>query len=246
MVITVITVTKNCKESVVKTIDSVVRQNVAEASVEYILCDGNSTDGTYEIAKEYQNKYGCITTYSQLDSGIYDAMNKSMTYATGDYIIFLNSGDYFIDNSVLGKIITFCLENGLPDIVYGDIVTSDNNNCTIYKKSSFSWKSLIMANTICHQGIIAKKSLFDEYKFDLSFKYCADRDWIYHMYFGHKRFKHMNEFIVYYDADGFSSSDSARKAIVDERYRLQKKYCPLFLWVHKMIRSILRILNIDN
>ena len=99
----VVTVSFNCAGLIAKTIESVLRQDYA--SLEYIVIDGGSTDGTAEIIREYQDRlaYWC----SEPDGGIYQGMNKGIQQAQGDWIIFMNAGDTFADDHVLTQIASY-------------------------------------------------------------------------------------------------------------------------------------------
>ena len=100
MKITVVTIAYNCVKDIETTIKSVVEQTYKD--IEYIVIDGVSTDGTLEIIKQYSDQISCII--SEPDKGIYDAMNKGLYKATGEWIIFMNAGDSFVDNNVISDI----------------------------------------------------------------------------------------------------------------------------------------------
>ena len=104
MRISVITVTLNCGSTIERTIKSVISQQ--NTNYEFIIIDGKSTDGTCDIIEKYMDN---ITYYvSEPDQGIYYAMNKGIVQATGDYLIFLNGDDYFVDDTVLARIKKHC------------------------------------------------------------------------------------------------------------------------------------------
>ena len=97
--ISIITVCYNAAHLLAKTVESVIEQTYK--NIEYIVVDGNSTDNTNDIIAQYRNK---ISTYlSEPDSGIFDAMNKGISMAKGDLIIFLNAGDYFGDSALISQ-----------------------------------------------------------------------------------------------------------------------------------------------
>ena len=98
--ISIVTVTYNCKDTVEKTIQNVLKQTYP--NIEYIVIDGNSTDGTKEIIERYADRLAYWV--SEPDKGIYDAMNKGIKAATGDWILFRNSGDYFFEPSTVEKV----------------------------------------------------------------------------------------------------------------------------------------------
>ena len=115
--VTVVTVTYNAAESLEKTILSVLQQNYS--NVEYIIIDGGSTDGSVEIIKKYSDKIAYWV--SEPDRGIYDAMNKGIRKATGEWINFMNAGDLFFHESTLSSV--FSKQNhSLYDIMYSDVM----------------------------------------------------------------------------------------------------------------------------
>ena len=115
--ISVVTVCRNEAETIERTIRSVVMQTYPH--LEYVIIDGHSTDGTLEIVRRYQD---VCRFRSEPDNGIYDAMNKGVKYTTGDYIIFINAGDYLIHKEVLQKCATYMNETpALMDVFYGNL-----------------------------------------------------------------------------------------------------------------------------
>lgn len=105
--ITIITVCRNAEAAIEKTIQSVIKQNYPQ--IEYIIIDGRSTDRTLEIIGSYEDKYP-IKVISEPDHGIYDAMNKGLSYATGDYIQFLNAGDTLLEETTIEQVVNLIQE----------------------------------------------------------------------------------------------------------------------------------------
>ena len=161
--ISVITVCKNAVESIETTIKSVLSQTYS--IVEYIIIDGGSNDGTLDILSKYSNQIIC---HSEPDNGIYQAMNKGISLATGDYINFLNADDYFYDHKVVEDIV--CLIKDLPyDVIYGNTHLRDNQ--FTFNKSSLSipaeptdlYTALITLQNFFFQGaIFFKADIFDK------------------------------------------------------------------------------------
>ena len=112
--ITIITVCRNAEAAIEKTIQSVIKQNYPQ--IEYIIIDGRSTDRTLEIIGSYEDKYP-IKVISEPDHGIYDAMNKGLSYATGDYIQFLNAGDTLLEETTIEQVVNL-IQGKKADIFY--------------------------------------------------------------------------------------------------------------------------------
>ena len=202
--ITVVTVTFNAKDNLEKTILSVINQNDIE--LEYIIIDGGSNDGTIEIINKYKNNiFYCESTP---DRGIYDAMNKSLKHATGNWIIFMNAGDIFFNNYVLSKIFSnILLEKSKYDIVYGN--HSFNYKQKIKIKYPYPLKAIWKKMPICHQSIIMKTKLLKNYQFNLKYKFCADYFLIYSAYLNSNyKLLYINENISTISRNGFSESNS--------------------------------------
>lgn len=175
--VTVVTVVFNDIANIANTIKSIVNQSYS--NVEYIIIDGNSNDGTIEVIKKYSDKIS--KWISESDSGIYDAMNKGISLATGEYIIFMNSGDVFVNENVLSDV--FLNITQFPDVIYGHTIGKHKNGRLRQKLLPFyDSENYCPAVGICHQSVLVKtekaKSLF----FDLSYKVCADHKMLYDLY----------------------------------------------------------------
>jgi glycosyltransferase involved in cell wall biosynthesis len=166
--ISVITVCYNAQDTIEKTICSVIDQE--DADFEYLIQDGGSKDNTLDIIDKY-NKYD-INVESIKDYGLYDAMNKAVSRANGDYIIFLNSGDVFCDNKVLYNI----TKELLTDIVMGNVIrlTNEGKIKESYQGKHTVFNLLLSGRMPCHQVIFSKRKLLMETPFDLSYNICAD------------------------------------------------------------------------
>lgn len=171
--VSVLTVVYNSEVFIERTILSVLNQSYP--NVEHIILDGNSKDNTLEIIKKYNDKIAYWK--SEKDSGIYDAMNKVQDLATGNYVMFLNSGDEFNDHDVLTN--TFS-KNLHADVYYGDTLITDEQGLPLRHRrlrppQKLSWKDFRYGMLVCHQSIIIKKEYSQEYNTD--YKIAADIDW---------------------------------------------------------------------
>lgn len=173
MKISVITIVYNDKNYIQKTINSVINQT-ARKNIEYIIVDGKSNDGTSEIIESLINdidRYIC-----EKDSGIYNAMNKGLKYATGDYVIFMNSGDCFSDYNIIDKVIksiSNCSFN--PVLVYGDyrnVINGIKTSIIPSRKSKLIWYGSITS----HQSIFYNIKFLNDNRiqYDENYKIAAD------------------------------------------------------------------------
>lgn len=164
--VSIITVVYNGIEFLEETIKSVISQTYP--NIEYIIVDGGSKDGTLDIIKKYEAHIS--KWISEPDKGIYDAMNKGIDLATGDWQNFLNAGDSFVDNNVLEKIFTTNLEN--ITLVYGDIIAIRENGQKL-NVNAIELKddnSIKKGMKVCHQAIFYNKNIMIKYDDKLRLK----------------------------------------------------------------------------
>ena len=199
MKFTIVTVTYNSENLLEKTIQSVINQTCKD--YEYIIIDGKSTDKTVEIIKRYDS----VLTHwvSEKDNGIYDAMNKAIGIATGDWIIFLNSGDYFVNNEVL-DILSMNADSSKYDIIYSDILVEKKGE-VIQKVAAEPCNKQRMY--FCHQAAVTKTAIMKEMPFDTRFKMSADLFFFKQCYYKNYRFKHIPKPLVFYDKTGVSNTN---------------------------------------
>jgi len=174
--ISIITVVFNGAKFLEETIKSIASQTYQ--NIEYIIIDGGSTDGTIDIIKKYESK---ITKWiSESDKGIYYAMNKGLKMASGDYVWFMNAGDVIYSRQTLEDILKISSENTV-DVYYGETEEIDEQGNLVGMRrlkapEKLTWKSLSMGMIVCHQSIIIRKKLCDEY--NIKYRISADIDWI--------------------------------------------------------------------
>ena len=198
--ISIITVTYNAISSIETTIKSIINQSYTD--YEYIIIDGKSTDGTLDIIKKYSpyiNKF-----ISEPDKGLYDAMNKGIDLATGEWIFFLNSGDIFTNNSVLSEI--FEKKDYQSDILYGDATE-------ISPTGKQTKRSKIISSNLPpdyrHGASFVRASVHKKNKFDLNkidiIGYALDYHCIYNLYVNGYTFERINTNIIIYEKEGISN-----------------------------------------
>lgn len=184
MKISIITVCYNSDKTIEKTIKSVISQTYD--NVEYIIIDGKSKDTTVDIIKQYETNVS--KWVSESDKGLYDAMNKGISLATGDIIGILNSDDIFTDNYVLENVAKFHNKNNV-DASVGNIIQFNNEGKTVRKYSAKKWnpEKLKIGFMPAHPAIFFKKELFDKYGvYQLDFTIGADYELITRFFLKHK------------------------------------------------------------
>lgn len=165
--VSVITVVFNGAASLGETVQSVLAQD--KDYVEYIVIDGGSSDGTLGILGKYENEIDYWL--SEPDRGIYDAMNKGVSAATGDYILFLGADDVFASKTVISRIFGEMTRPPLPDLVFGNVRYQNGRHF----RSRFS-PLIKLKNRLHHQGVFCHKRMFDNFRFDPRFTISADYD----------------------------------------------------------------------
>lgn len=220
MKISVVTVCFNAANLIEETIKSVVDQTYSD--VEYIIIDGNSIDGTTDIILKYEDKISYWI--SERDKGIYDAMNKGIAAATGDYIIFMNAGDKFANNNVISTVVPLLGEH---TVVSGKWHRCYSDGC-IKSASPKELSSFKVEMPICHQATFIKLPYHKENPFDTSFRLSADYDFFYKAWRRGETFSYINLYIVdFLEAEGASTDNI--KASVMEREKTWRGEKNLFL-----------------
>lgn len=177
MKLSIITINYNNLEGLRRTIDSVMSQTWRD--FEWILVDGGSTDGSKELIEEIAaNPHSNISWWcSEPDKGIYNAMNKGILHAKGDYLNFMNSGDCFVDKSILEKFFNY-IQKDIPesDILYGDCLECSENFKSVFRQAppSLTLDFYVNRGYINHQSSFIKRALFDNELYDESYRLCAD------------------------------------------------------------------------
>ena len=219
--LSVITVTYNAEHTLERTLKSVRKQTYP--AIEHIIVDGNSNDGTVALIHRYENER--LKWISEPDKGLYDAMNKGIKMATGDYLCFLNAGDTFYDTDTVQKIFASIDENHSPDILYGETAIVDDNGRFLHMRrlqapKNLTWKSFKHGMVVCHQAFIVKRELVEPY--DLSYRFSADFDWCIRMMKKAKNIYNTDLILVDYLNAGMTTAN--RKASLRERYRIMEKH----------------------
>ena len=197
--ISIVTVAYNAVGSIEETIQSILSQDYK--GYEYIVIDGGSTDGTTTVIDKYSSHIDYYV--SEPDKGIYDAMNKAIDVASGEWIIFLNSGDKFASPGVLSSIATHMVSYPDCSVIYGDTIIKYPWGSFKSEGKAISPQDMYLP--FCHQSAFVRTELMRQYKFDLSYKVVADYKFFYQLHCLGKQFLHVSELISEYDMNGYSS-----------------------------------------
>lgn len=223
MKISVITVCKNAGNAIERTLLSVVSQNCFNENIEYIIVDGASSDKTVEIIQQYADKYP-IKWISEPDSGIYNAMNKGIKMATGEYLLFLNAGDYLVHHNVIKSLMNL-FETSEFDVIHGSVLYINPISEQYFVKTKKNPDIFFFfENSLAHQAVFYKRTTFDRFGlYDEKFTILADN------VFNKKIFcdeyvatKHIDHIISVCTEDGVSSTNIT--LLCKERKDFQQRY----------------------
>lgn len=217
--VSIITINYNNNEGLVKTIESVITQTFT--NFEFILIDGGSNDGSVETIRQYNHRIDFWV--SEKDKGIYNAMNKGIQLATGDYVFFLNAGDFFYDDNVLTQVEKYSQQYN-TGILYGNVWDVDSTGMEMKRPKWLLGKITLFRRMICHQSIFAKRSLFAEYGlFDEQYKIKADYDWLLKVICAGATHKYININVAKFN-DGGVSATAYNTVSVHEIPVIRNKY----------------------
>ncbi|RFS18721.1 glycosyltransferase [Chitinophaga silvatica] len=220
--VSIITVCFNAGKYIEATIQSVVSQTYP--NIEYLIIDGASKDNTLEVVNKYRSKIATIV--SEKDKGLYDAMNKGMQLATGEYLLFLNADDVLTDEHVIAAMMSTCHN---ADVYYGEAMFMDEEGKDIGLRSTqtphkvpdqLTWKSLKYGMVVSHQAFIIRKSLSPLY--DLNYKVCADIDWMIRSLKGSHSVCNTHIVVARFRVGG--TSKQRQQLAWKERYKILSKY----------------------
>ena len=216
--LSVITVVYNNVQDIEHTMFSILNQTYPD--IEYIIVDGLSTDGTLEVIKRYQNRITKLI--SEKDEGIYDAMNKGLAAATGDYVLFMNSGDEFYATETVAGVFSTANE---ADIYYGETEMIDDKGKSLGRRrhkapENFTWWSFKYGMSVSHQAIYIRRALTEP--FDPKYHLSADIDWIIRSAKKAKRIVNVNQYVAKYQVGGMSKTKHRQS--LTERFQIMKRY----------------------
>jgi glycosyltransferase involved in cell wall biosynthesis len=181
MRITIITVTYQAAAVLQRTLDSVSRQTCQD--IEHLIIDGASKDDTVKMAKAYQEKVPYpVIIQSEPDHGLYDAMNKGLHKATGDYLVFLNAGDTLHADDTLSTLTSHLSTLNSPAVIYGDTAIVDSEGKFLHLRrlrppKHLTWRSFKQGMLVCHQAFYVRTDIAQQEDYDLRYRHSADVDW---------------------------------------------------------------------
>ena len=217
----IITVTYNAGAVLEDTIQSVITQTYR--NVEYIIVDGGSKDHTLDIINRYREHIH--TLVSEPDKGLYDAMNKGIRLATGDYLCFLNAGDELHEDDTLQLMVHSITGTELPDVLYGEtaIVDEEGHFLRMRRLSApedLNWKSFKDGMLVCHQAFFPRRELAEPY--DLRYRFSADFDWCIRIMKKSHTLHNTHLTLIDYLNEGMTTRN--HRASLHERFRIMCRH----------------------
>ena len=236
----IITVTYNAGAVLEDTIQSVITQTYR--NVEYIIVDGGSKDHTLDIINRYREHIH--TLVSEPDKGLYDAMNKGIRLATGDYLCFLNAGDELHEDDTLQLMVHSITGTELPDVLYGETAIVDEEGHFLRMRrlsapENLNWKSFKDGMLVCHQAFFPRRELAEPY--DLRYRFSADFDWCIRIMKKARTLHNTHLTIIDYLEEGMTTRN--QKASLKERFRIMAKHYGLIGTVAHHAWFVIRVVT---
>lgn len=236
----IITVTYNAAAVIEDTLQSVITQTYK--NIEYIIVDGASTDRTMEIIGRYRKHIH--TVVSEPDRGLYDAMNKGIRLATGDYVCFLNAGDELHEDDTL-QLIVHSLTGlvGLPDVIYGRTAIVDEEGHFLRMRrleppENLTWHSFRQGMLVCHQAFFARRDHAVPY--DLRYRFSADFDWCIRVMKQSAMLHNTRLTLIDYLNEGMTTRN--HRASLTERFRIMCRHYGYVQTILLHLKFALRLL----
>ena len=221
----IITVTYNAEKVLEDTIQSVISQTYHH--VEYIIVDGASKDGTLAVIDRYRERIH--TVVSEPDKGLYDAMNKGITLASGDYLCFLNAGDCFHEDDTLQQMVHTIVDKDRHFLRMRRLAAPETLN----------WKSFKQGMLVCHQAFFPRHTLVEPY--NLNYRFSADFDWCIRIMKKARTLHNTHLTIIDYLDEGMTTRN--RKASLKERFRIMAAHYGLIGTVVRHAWFVLRLVT---
>lgn len=234
MKLSIVTINWNNAVGLEKTMQSVASQTFKE--FEYVVIDGASTDDSVKVIKTHENGFDYLKWVSEPDAGIYNAMNKGIRMASGDYIQILNSGDYLAAPDVTERMLKALKEKDVPSILYGNMVKCFPDGRRLVDKC-FAGQEITMlgmyTGTLNHDPAYIRRDLFEKYGYyDESLKIVSDWKWyLQAIIFGGEKPKYVDVDVTLFDMTGISENGGQNRNLIDQEKRtvLEQLINPQFL-----------------
>ena len=233
--ISIITICYNAASTITRTLRSVSAQTYP--NIQYLIIDGASKDNTLELVRELAPE---AEIYSERDKGIYDAMNKGLDRATGDYVWYVNAGDALASPTTVEDLVrATCTGDSLPDVLYGDtrLIDGEDHDLGLRRlrpPHQLDWRSFRSGMLVCHQAFVAKRSISPHY--DLSYRFSADVDWCIRVLKEAKTTAFYPEPIALYLNEGTTTAN--HRASLIERFHVMRHHYGLVTTVLQHLRFL--------
>lgn len=233
--ISIITICYNAASTITRTLRSVSAQTYP--NIQYLIIDGASKDNTLELVRELAPE---AEVYSERDKGIYDAMNKGLDRATGDYVWYVNAGDALASPTTVEDLVrATCTGDSLPDVLYGDtrLIDTEDHDLGLRRlrpPHQLDWRSFRSGMLVCHQAFVAKRSISPHY--DLSYRFSADVDWCIRVLKEAKTTAFYPEPIALYLNEGTTTAN--HRASLIERFHVMRHHYGLVTTVLQHLRFL--------
>jgi len=227
MKISIITITFNAERFLLGTVRSIMEQTCTD--IEYIIVDGKSTDGTVDIIRKCEENFRTtgidFKWISEPDKGLYDAMNKGLQMATGDFVWFINAGDKLYDTTIVQQMEDVWADNADADVIYGQTLIIDQNDKPYGERhkiapNNLELKHMLNGLVVCHQSIVVRREIAPAY--DLNYRYSADYDWVCKVLKMSRSNCYINGYLSRFMLSGISAKN--RKASWIERYQIMLRH----------------------
>lgn len=243
MKVSIVTITWNAARTLQRTLDSVRQQTYA--NIEHWIIDGASTDDTLLIAQHYQqDSRHDVKIQSEPDKGLYDAMNKGLQKATGDYIVFLNAGDTLYAPDTIATVVHAALthhpsaikhQTSAPAVIYGDTAITDSEGHFLHLRlhrppETLSWCSFKQGMLVCHQAFYARLDIARTIPYDLQYRHSADVDWCIRVMkeAARQQLPLANTHAILANFEEGGNTTQNHRASLKERFRVMARHYGLF------------------
>lgn len=229
--ISVITVCYNVAGEIGHTLQSVASQTYPH--IQYIVVDGASTDGTVALIEQYQGNIDLFI--SEPDRGIYDAMNKGIQAATGDYLCFMNAGDTFHSPTTLSEVFAQ-IKSPLPDVIYGETNIVDENRQFLRPRrlstpEQLTYRSFLKGMVVCHQSFYPRRDLVPCY--NLGYRFSSDFDWCLNILSNAQHTYNSRLILTDYLSEGATTRN--HRASLKERFKIMGRH---YGWVKTLFAHL--------